>query len=145
MGHSDKVIQTGSANRVGIIELSRPEKFNCLSGKVARAIDEAPTGHLADDGVRVILIRAQGRHFCTGADLDEVLALRQDEAKLRAFIAYDQSVFSRLEPAPSPVVVAVRGLCLAGGIELMMSCDVAFAGEGARLGDQRAQYGLVPG
>jgi len=145
MVENDNVVQTENADGVGVIELSRPEKFNCLSGEVARAIDEALSGHLANDGVRVILVRSQGKHFCTGADLDEVLTLRQDEAKLRAFIAYGQSVLSRLESAPLPVVVAVQGLCLAGGIELMLSCDVAFAGEGARLGDQHAQYGLVPG
>jgi len=145
MADSEKVIETGVEDAIGIIELSRPEKFNCLSGAVARAIDKALDAHTANDAVRAILVRSQGKHFCTGADLDEVLALRQDEAKLRAFIDYGQSVFSRLEAAPLPVVVAVQGLCLAGGIELMMSCDVAFAAEGAQLGDQHAQYGLVPG
>jgi enoyl-CoA hydratase len=145
MTETGKVITTAVEDGIGIIELSRPEKFNCLSGAVARGIDEALSAHIADDAVRVILVRSQGKHFCTGADLDEVLALRQDEAKLSAFMDYGQSVFSRLESAPLPVVVAVQGLCLAGGIELMMSCDVAFAAQSAQLGDQHAQYGLVPG
>ena len=112
---------------------------------MARAIDAAVAAYAADDKVRAILVSSQGKHFCTGADLDEVLELRQDEKKFRAFIDYGQSVFSRLEAAPLPVVVAVQGLCLAGGIELMLSCDVAFAGQSAQFGDQHAEFGLLPG
>ena len=145
MSDQGGVVQTGVEAGVGLIELSRPEKYNCLSRQVARTIDEAVAAYAADDAVRAILVSAQGKHFCTGADLDEVLELRQDENKFRAFIDYGQSVFSRLESAPLPVVAAVQGLCLAGGIELMASCDVAFAGESTRFGDQHAEYGLVPG
>lgn len=144
-GDKGSVVQTGIEDGIGIIELSRPEKFNCLSGEVARAIDRALDAYAADDTVRVILVRSQGKHFCTGADLDEVLELRKDEKKLHTFIDHGQGVFARLESAPLPVVVAVQGLCLAGGIELMLSCDVAFASEGARFGDQHAEFGLVPG
>jgi len=50
-----------------------------------------------------------------------------------------------LETSPLPVVVAVQGLCLAGGIELMLACDVCFAAETAQFGDQHAQFGLIPG
>ncbi|MDP7241256.1 MAG: enoyl-CoA hydratase/isomerase family protein [Rhodospirillales bacterium] len=145
MSDQGGVVQTGVEAGVGLIELSRPEKYNCLSGEVARAIDEAVAAYAADDAVRAILVSSQGKHFCTGADLHEVLELRQDEDKFRDFIDYGQSVFSRLESAPLPVVVAVQGLCLAGGIELMLSCDVAFAAESARFGDQHAEYGLLPG
>lgn len=145
MAATSGVVQTGVEAGVGLIELSRPEKYNCLSGEVARAIDEAVAVYAADEAVRAILVRSQGKHFCTGADLDEVLELRQNEDKFRAFIDYGQSVFTRLESAPLPVVVAVQGLCLAGGIELMLSCDVAFAAESAQFGDQHAEYGLLPG
>ena len=63
---------------VGIIELARPEKFNCLSLSVYAAIEAAIDGfEKPGSGVRAILIRAQGKHFCTGADLDEVKALRE--------------------------------------------------------------------
>ena len=145
MSDTGGVVQTGVEAGVGRIELSRPEKYNCLSGEVARAIDDAVAAYAADEAVRAILVSAQGKHFCTGADLDEVLELRQDEMKFGAFIDYGQSVFSRLEAAPLPVVAAVQGLCLAGGIELMLSCDIAFAGESAQFGDQHAEYGLLPG
>jgi enoyl-CoA hydratase/carnithine racemase len=54
-------------------------------------------------------------------------------------------VLDRLEASPLPVVAAVQGLCLAGGIELALACDVVFAAHDARFGDQHAAFGLIPG
>lgn len=73
---------------IGIIELARPERFNCMSDAAIRAIDAARERFERDDGVRTILVRAQGKHFCTGADLDEVKRLRAREDDLRAFISF---------------------------------------------------------
>jgi len=130
---------------VGIIELSRPEKFNCLSSEVKDGIDAARERFETDDAVRAILIRAQGKHFCTGADLDEVKAARADKDRLQVFIEGGLAVLSRLEASPLPVVAAVQGLCLAGGTELMLACDVVFAARSAQFGDQHTQFGLIPG
>lgn len=131
---------------VGILELARPEKFNCLSIAVWQAIAAA----LAElerpgSGVRVILIQAQGKHFCTGADLDEVQALRAEAARLAEFIACGHRVLQAMESSELPIVAACHGLCLAGGLELMLGCDMVFAAEDARFGDQHAQFGLIPG
>lgn len=131
---------------VGILELARPEKFNCLSLTAHAAIDAALTAfERRESGVRAVLIQAKGKHFCTGADLDEVKRLRADPTAMAAFIRQGHAVLSRLEASPLPVVAAVQGLCLAGGLELMLACDVVFAAAGARFGDQHAQFGLVPG
>jgi enoyl-CoA hydratase len=139
-------INVSVSGAVGIIELARPEKFNCLSLAVYTALDAALAGfEKAGSGVRAILIRAQGKHFCTGADLDEVKALRQDADRLAYFINFGHDVLRRFEASPLPVVAACQGLTLAGGIELMLSCDVVFAAKDARFGDQHAQFGLVPG
>ena len=54
-------------------------------------------------------------------------------------------VLRRFERGPLPVIAAVHGLALAGGLEMMMGCDVVFAAKSAKIGDQHAQYGLVPG
>ena len=129
----------------GIIELSRPEKFNCLSVEVHEAIDAARQEFESDPGVRAILLRAQGKHFCTGADLIKVKGAITDADELDRFIGCGMTVLSRLEASPLPVVVAVQGLCLAGGIELMLAADICFAAESAQFGDQHATFGLVPG
>ncbi len=138
-------VRAEAEGRVGIIELTRPEKFNCLSSEVLTAVEGALGRYEGDSGIRVVLIRSQGKNFCAGADLDEVLKIRQDRAALTRFIERGHRVFCRFEASRLPVVAAVQGLCLAGGMELLLSCDVIFAGALARLGDQHAQYGLVPG
>lgn len=136
----------GREGAVGIIELARPEKFNCLSLSVHAAIEAAMDGfEQPDSGIRAVLLRAQGKHFCTGADLQEVEQLRSDPARIEHFIRYGHRVLRRLEDSELPVVAACQGLALAGGSELMMACDVVFAASDFRIGDQHAQYGLVPG
>ena len=130
---------------VGIIELSRPEKFNCLSLDVHERISAARAGFEADPTVRAILIRAQGKHFCTGADLTEVKGKFHDPVALDHFLAFGMDSLRKLEQSRLPVIVAVQGLCLAGGIELMLAADVCFAAETAQFGDQHAQFGLIPG
>lgn len=145
MNPSSSVLVSRSG-AVGIIELARPDKFNCLSLAAHAAIEEALDAfEKPDSGVRAILVRAQGKHFCTGADLDEFKALRGDPQELKHFLRYGQSVLKRLEDSDLPVVAACQGLVLAGGSELMLACDVVFAAKDARFGDQHAQYGLLPG
>lgn len=129
---------------VAVLELARPEKFNCLNSAVHRAIEAALDAAEADPACRALLIGAQGKHFCTGADLAEVQTLRA-AGRFDEFIALGHRVLCRLEASPLPVVIAVQGLCLAGGIELALAGDVILAAEGAKLGDQHAQFGLVPG
>lgn len=136
---------THIADGIGVIELARPETFNCLSTPTLRAIDEARAGFEAGREVRAILIRAQGKHFCTGADLKEVKGILQSAAELDRFVALGQQVLMRLEASPLPVVAAVQGLCLAGGLELMLAADICIAAETAQFGDQHAQFGLLPG
>ncbi len=131
---------------VGVIELARPDKFNCLSfathGAIESAIDQFEQ---PGSGVRAVLVRAQGKNFCTGADLDEFKALRSDPARVAQFLRLGHTVLRRLETSELPMVAACQGLALAGGCELMLACDVVFAASDFRVGDQHAQFGLVPG
>jgi enoyl-CoA hydratase len=139
-------VQVSRVDAVGVIELARPDRFNCLSMAAYRAIDAALDDfEPAGSGVRALLIRAQGKHFCTGADLDEVKALRSDAQQMAEFIALGHRVLQRLEASELPVVAACQGLVLAGGSELMLACDVVLAASDFRIGDQHAQYGLIPG
>lgn len=138
-------VQIEIRNGVGVVALNRPDKFNCLSSAIMAGLDKA-FARFEDDGkVRAVLLLARGKHFCTGADLDEVLNARRDRGRLGAFITDGHRVLRRFEVSPLPIVAAVNGLCLAGGLELMMACDVVFAGQSAQMGCQHARYGLVPG
>jgi enoyl-CoA hydratase len=137
---------TGREGSVGIVELARPDKFNCLStsihGAIETAVDEFER---PGSGIHSILVRSRGKHFCTGADLEEVKAMGGDPAQLKDYIALGHRALRRLEASPLPVVAACQGLVLAGGMELLLACDVVFAAQDTRIGDQHAQYGLLPG
>lgn len=130
---------------IGIAELNRPDKFNCLSTALLDAIDATITRFEADPAVRVVLVRAAGKNFCTGADLEELSHKGGDREALRTYLSLGSRVMRRFERCSLPVVAACQGLSLAGGLEVMMACDVVFAAETARFGDQHARYALVPG
>lgn len=131
--------------RVGVITLARPEKFNCLSLAAHDGLAQALDAFEPDAAIRVVLLRAEGKNFCTGAELDEVMRLRENRPALAEFIGRGHAVLRRMEASRLPFIAAVQGLCLAGGLELMLACDVVFAAASSRIGDQHAQYGLVPG
>jgi len=138
-------LQFSSEGAVGVIELARPEKYNAVSPEMAQGLLAAIDAFEADRGIRAILIRAQGRNFCTGADL-----VVMDSHESRAEGSRNASLFGidllgRFETSPLPIVAAIQGLCLAAGLEIMMACDIVFAAETARIGDQHARYGLFPG
>jgi enoyl-CoA hydratase len=141
----DPPIRISLGDHVGIIELSRPEVFNCLSRRMWSMISAALDGFERDAAVRSVVILAAGKNFCTGAALDEVEIARRGEAELRDYLELGHALLNRIEACPLPVIGAVQGLCLAGGLELALACDVLFAAEDARLGDQHSAFGLIPG
>ncbi|MDE0409231.1 MAG: enoyl-CoA hydratase/isomerase family protein [Alphaproteobacteria bacterium] len=130
---------------VGVLTLNRPDKFNCISTGLLDGLLAGMDRFEADPAVRAVLVNASGRQFCTGADLDEVLERRKSAEALTPFIGAIHEATRRFEDSPLPVVAAVQGLALAGGMELVVACDTVFAAESARIGCQHARYGLPPG
>ena len=143
--NNEQVVIVGEANGVCTITLNRPDKFNCLSSEIVDGLNRAFDSLESSSAVRAVLIRGLGKHFCTGADLEQVLEARESRDDLKRFIDNGHRVLERMERARVPIVAAVHGLCLAGGLELAMACDVVFASRSAKLGCQHARYGLVPG
>lgn len=139
------VIELSQQDAVGIITLNRPQQLNCLSMALHEALYEAMDQFEVDSTIRAVLIAANGKNFCTGADLEEVSGFRDSDEDIRAFLETGLDTLRKLETSPLPVVIAQQGLALAGGLELVLAGDVVFAGKSARLGDQHAQFGLIPG
>ncbi|MBO1081300.1 enoyl-CoA hydratase/isomerase family protein [Roseomonas haemaphysalidis] len=129
---------------IGILTLARPARRNALRPEDRVAMLAALRHFEATPAIRAILIKAEGRDFCTGMDLGTFQALRQEPAALAAFLAEGHALATALDTSPLPVVAAVQGLCLAGGLELALCCDIVLAAEDARFGDQHARYGLLP-
>ena len=83
MNESENPVLTDVVDGVGIMTLNRPDKFNCISTGLMDGMSTALEAFDNDQGVRVILLNANGKTFCTGADLDEVMAAREDSPSVR--------------------------------------------------------------
>jgi len=94
---------------------------------------------------RHVTLRGAGTSFCAGADLKHFLGVLDDAPALTAFMRRIKGAFLLIERCPHPVIAVVHGFALAGGLELVMACDLAIAAEDATLGDQHINFGLVPG
>jgi enoyl-CoA hydratase/carnithine racemase len=127
------------------VTLNRPEFHNPLSDGVMSRLAAVFADLRADPTVRVVTIRGAGPSFCAGADLKMFLRVLDDPAALTAFIRSTKTVFTAIERFPHPVIAVVHGFVLAGGLELMLACDLAIAAEDAVLGDQHINFGLIPG
>jgi len=130
---------------VARIVLNRPDKLNAISPGLLEDLGDACAAIERDARVRVVTLTGSGRAFCAGADLAVVQEVAGDAARWRSFIDLWHRVFNRLEALPRVVIAGVHGLALAGGLELVLACDLAVADEQARLGAQHANFGLVAG
>ncbi len=133
------------SDRVATVKLNRPDALNALSPQLLTEFSRATAEVAADATVKALVVRGEGRGFCAGADLlyfDEVF---DDLSLLPDYVRELNGAFFKLEEMPMPTIALVHGYALAGGMELMMACDMAIVAEDARIGDQHANFGLIPG
>jgi len=141
---SDAVI-VEKENRIAIVTLNRPQSLNAMSSSLMRALDRALDDIAADSHVRTVIVIGRGKAFSAGGDLLEFQGLLEDNPqRLIETLAFNQRVFEKLERLPIPVIGAVNGTAVAGGLELLLCCDVLVAAIGAKIGDGHAKYGVVP-
>jgi enoyl-CoA hydratase len=119
------------------LRLNRPHALNALTAAMAEGLHHGLDLAMADQ-VRAVVIAGEGRAFCAGADLTQVLGA---EAGLLPRLG---AVFDRLETFAKPVIAAVHGPALAGGLELVLCCDLVVASRSAAFGDAHANYGMFP-
>jgi enoyl-CoA hydratase/carnithine racemase len=124
--------------------LQRPDALNSIDRDVLAGLETAMDAAVADPEVRGLVVTGSGRAFCAGADLDVVAGSRDEDAFVR-FLADVGATFRRLEQLPLPTIAAVNGFALAGGLELLLCCDLVIAAADAKIGDAHANYGLLPG
>lgn len=130
------------------ITLNRPEAMNSMGPQMVDDLHAVLDLVLADPDIRCLAIRGTGKVFCAGADLKAAKSFgdAQDQATaVGAFLGRATALLRRIEQLPLPVIAAVNGLALAGGLETVLVCDVVLAAEEAKFGDAHARYGLIPG
>lgn len=140
-----KTIRLEKKEWVATITLNRPEKLNALNAQLVSELGKAAEDVEKDDAIRVVVITGAGRAFSAGADLEEIGGLLSTPIQLERLLREWRKTFCSIENLGKPVIAAINGMALAGGLELVMVCDLAIASEEARIGDQHANFGLIPG
>lgn len=128
---------------VGWLTMDRPSAMNSLNREMATAMTAQLAAWRDDPAVSVVVLTGNGRAFCAGADLKEVAEpLTTGEPD---FLDVVVGFVDALRAFPKPVIAAVNGLALAGGLETVMACDLVIAAESAKLGDAHSNFGVFPG
>lgn len=130
---------------VARLSLNRPQAMNAVNLALLSALDDGLSALAANDEVRVLILTGTGSAFCAGADLKEVLASQQAAPGTDDFLDRATCVFTKLRDFPKPVIAALNGVTMAGGLELAMCADIVLAAESARIGDAHANFGVFPG
>ena len=129
------------------ITLNRPDALNALDPATIAELGHAFTEAESDEQAHALVITGEGRAFCAGADLKFINTVRAEPemGAIRRFLEIVLALMNRVESFPKPVIAAVNGFALAGGLELVLCCDMVVAAESAKLGDAHSNYGLLPG
>ena len=128
------------------LTLNRPGSLNALSTELMDALDDAFAAAADDDAVRVVILRGAGRAFCAGYDLkQDAEEGTKDAAEWHRELDRDTRRLVRILELPKPVIASVHSYCLAGGMDLMLACDLAVAADDAVFGyvDIRFGSGIV--
>lgn len=132
----DLVLRRDDAG-VATLVLNRPDKLNALTPQVLGRLHEHVDEIAQDPSIACVVLTGAGRSFCAGHDLEAISGGDHDaQAEGRAVDA--------VERLPQPVIGAIRGHCLTGGLELALACDLLVATESAQFADTHATWGLVP-
>ena len=128
---------------VATITMSRPEAMNALNEKVLRELKEVVAQVRDDPSVRVVIITGEGPAFIAGADIRTMRA--KSMVEIREFTQFGQGVMNDIENLEKPVIAAINGFALGGGLELALACDIRIASTEARMGFPEVGLGIFPG
>ncbi len=130
-------------NNVGIITFNRPEALNALSSGFVGEIRAAVSKAQEDNEVYVLVLTGSGKSFIAGADVSEMYPMGPQEIFEFSALATDLNL--QLEKMSKPVIAAVNGYALGGGLELAMACDIRYASDRAKIGLTEAKLGVICG
>jgi enoyl-CoA hydratase/carnithine racemase len=135
----------GARGCAAVVSMNRPDQLNAVNWEMLRGLRSAVDQLNQDDDVRVILLTGRGRAFSAGGDLKGYLELQRDPVRFPKFLDEYSSFVAGLRYVRQPVIALVNGLAAAGGLEILLGCDFAWAAESAEIGDAHVNYGQMAG
>ncbi len=129
---------------IGLLTINRPEKLNAISTELTTELGALLDQIEVDESMRVLIITGQGeKAFVAGADIEELVD--RDARAGRRVTRERQELFARIENLPIPVIAAINGYALGGGLELALACSIRICSENAQFGAPEVKLGIIPG
>ena len=125
---------------IAIIRVDRPEALNALSRSIIDEMDELVEEVMRDKDIRCLILHSE-KNFAAGADIKKMVECNEEEA--RAFLF--SPTYNQIADLSIPVIAAIEGYALGGGMELAMTADIRIAGESAKMGFPEITLGIMPG
>ncbi|HSP51054.1 MAG TPA: enoyl-CoA hydratase-related protein [Pseudolabrys sp.] len=141
MTSSDPLLVERPSDAIVVFRLNRPQVRNALNLEVRARLADEVTRHAADEKIRCLIVTGSDAVFAAGADIGEMAEAGPIEVMARNVQKYWRTIMD----CPKPVIAAIEGFALGGGLELALCADIIVAGEGARLGLPEVKIGILPG
>jgi methylglutaconyl-CoA hydratase len=139
------MVLTEKKDRIGYIILNRPEKRNALSAEMVDSLKSAFKSQIEDDEVKVIVLKANGKAFCAGADLGYLQQLQKNTYEENLEDSQNlRSLFQLIYEAPKVVIAQIEGPAIAGGAGLASICDFVFAIPELQMAYTEVRIGFIP-
>ena len=140
---STEPLQLTVAGGIATIAINRPEKRNAMSLSMWRDLSKYVAACADDPDVLAIVLRGGEAAFASGADLEEILRVADSDVGRWELMNAVRAAEQSLVDCPKPSIAMIRGICIGGGVELALGCDLRFAAETARFAIPPAKLGLV--
>jgi enoyl-CoA hydratase len=138
-----EILKTAVADGIATVTISRPKAMNALNTRFFEELDALVAEMAGRADVKVIILTGEGKAFVAGADIAEMAGKSQEQG--RHFSRLGQKTFRSLELLDKPVIAAINGFALGGGLELAMACDFRLASAAAKFGQPEVSLGVIPG